>query len=205
MKLYADVPHFRNRQILQDLALFLWIALWIRIGLKIDELVNRLAAPGETIERAGSGFSDTLRSVSERVGDVPVVGDALRAPFEAAADAGLVLQRAGAGQQEVVHTLAVWLGVLLAVIPISYVLYRYGPDRLRWVREASAAERLRIDAGDLRLFALRALATKPLYELQRAVPDPAAAFEAGDFAPLARLELASLGLEVSSGEHAEPR
>lgn len=205
MKLYADVARFRNRQVLQDLALLLWIVLWVRIGLKIDELVNRLATPGETIERAGTGFSDTLRSISERVGDLPVVGEALRAPFEAAAEAGLVLQRAGAGQQEVVHTLAVWLGVLFAVIPISYVVYRYAPDRLRWVREASAAEKLRIDAADLRLFALRALATKPLYELKRAVPDPAAAFEAGDFAPLAGLELASLGLKVNTEEHSDPR
>ena len=205
MKLYADVARFRNRQILQDLALLLWSALWIRIGMKIDELVNRLAAPGATIERAGNGFSDTLRSVSERVGDVPVVGDALQAPFVAASEAGLVLQRAGAGQQEVVHTLAVWLGILFAVIPISYVLYRYVPDRFRWIREASAAEKLQIDAADLRLFALRALANKPLYELQRAVPDPAAAFEAGNFGPLAQLELGSLGLEVKPEELAEPR
>ena len=108
------------------------------------------------------------------------------------------MERAGLAQQEVVQDLATWLGVLLALIPISYVAYRYLPDRWRWIREAGAASMLRIDAADLQLFALRAIARQPLYELRRATPDPAAALAQGDYEPLASLELASLGLKTSS-------
>lgn len=196
MKLYAEVPRFRNKQLLQDLALVAWSAVWIRIGMHVKSLVDRLAEPGATIERAGNGLAGTLLDIGSKVADVPVVGGSLRAPFNAAGEAGRALERAGVAQQELVHDLATWLGVLLAVIPISYVLYKYLPDRLRWVREAAAASTLRIDAADLRLFALRAVARQPLYELKRVCADPAAALENEEYEPLATLELASLGLQV---------
>ena len=196
MKLYAEVPRFRNKQLLQDLGLVVWAAIWVRIGMHVKSLVDRLAEPGATIERAGDGFAGTLFDIGSKVAGVPIVGDSLRAPFNAAGEAGRVLERAGVAQQELVHDLATWLGVLLAVIPISYVLYKYLPDRLRWVREASAASTLRIDAADLHLFALRAVARQPLYELKRVCPDPAAALANEDYEPLATLELASLGLQV---------
>ena len=195
MKIYGDSPSFRTRQLLSDAGLAAWIGLWIWVGMRVRELVDRLAAPGRSIEDAGSDFAGVVGDLGSDVGGLPVVGDALQAPFETVAGAGRYLRDAGAAQQDAVHTLAVWLGVLLALIPISYVLYKYVPDRLRWVREATAAERLQIDSADLQLFALRAVATKPLYELNRAVRDPAAALEAGDYEALAGLELRSLGLE----------
>ena len=196
MRLYGEMPQVRARQLLQDMALVLWIVLWVAVGFKVNALVNELAQPGETIERAGSGFAGSVEEIGGGVGDVPLVGEELRRPFEAVAGAGRVLEEAGQTQQDLLQTLALWLGVLFAVIPISYVLYRYVPDRLRWIREAGAARRLRIDADDLRLFALRAIATRPLHELRRAAPDPAAAFEAGDYETLAGLELAALGLRT---------
>ena len=197
MKLYAEVSRVRTRQVLQDAAASLWIYIWIRVGIHVRSLVDRLAGPGETIERAGDGFAGTLFDISSKVAEVPGVGAVLEAPFDAAGEAGLALERAGAAQQDVVHTLALWLGALLALIPISYVLYKYLPDRVRWVREASAADRIRLDAADLHLFAIRAVARQPLYELNRVCADPAAALQNGKYEPLANLELASLGLKTS--------
>ena len=101
------------------------------------------------------------KNVKLPFGEFPGIGDSLRAPFESAADAGLSLQEAGQGQQDLVHRIAWWLGVLLALIPITLVLIRYLPARLSWIREASAAHRLRIDASDLQLFALRAITNRP--------------------------------------------
>lgn len=199
MKLYAEAPRFRNRQIAQDLALVVWAWVWVRIGFHVRDLVDRLAQPGRAVERAGDGFSSTLRDIGTKIAEVPLVGETLRAPFTAAGDAGTALESAGIRQQEVVHSLALWLGVLLALIPISYVLYKYLPDRLRWVREASAADALRIGSDDLQLFAIRAVARQPLYELRRVCADPAAALQNGDYEPLARLELASMGLDTSRG------
>ena len=87
-----------------------------------------------------------------------------------------------------------WLGACIAAIPIGYVLLKYVPDRVRWVREATAAERIRLDADDLQIFALRAAVNRPLWELRAATPDPGGALAAGDYAALAQLELHSLGL-----------
>lgn len=199
MKLYAETKSQRSLQVTADLAVLLWIALWARLGIWIHELVDRLAGAGESVEDAGSRFRSALQSAGSEVGGLPGVGDYLRAPFDAAAGAGRTLERAGAAQQDAVHTLALWLGILIAVIPIGYVLLRWAPWRTRWIREASAAARLRIDAEDLHLFALRAIATRPLYELQRVAPDPAAALAAGDYEGLASLELGALGLDTRPG------
>ena len=197
MKIYAETRGFRLRQVLGDLALVLWILLWLRIRSRIKELVDGLAAPRRTIEDAGRGFAGTLQSAAQEVADIPVVGEALQTPLEAAADAGRVLQRAGASQQDVIHTLALWLGTLLALIPILFVILHWVPRRTRWIREASAADRVRVDAEDLQLFALRAIATRPLHELRRATDDPAAAFASGDYEALAAIELGKLGLKAS--------
>ena len=194
MKLYAEVAWMRTRQILGDLATVVWIAVWLLIGKWITTLVDRLQGPGRTLEESGSGFARNLSSIAERVPEVPLIGDDLRAPFHAAAHAGTSLASAGQTHQDVVHTLALWLGVLIAVIPIGYVLLKYVPSRMRWIREATAAARLRIDADDLQLFAIRAVATKPLYELRRVCEDPGRALTERDYEPLASLELQSLGL-----------
>jgi hypothetical protein len=198
MKFYADSPGRRARQLGTDLALVTWTLLWARLGMWIDELVSRLAGPGRAVERAGSGLARPLDEAAREVAGLPLVGEALGAPLEAAADAGRALAAAGAGQQDVVHTLALWLGTLFAVMPVSLALALYLPGRLRWAREATAARRLCRSAPSLELFALRAVATRPLAELYRASPDPAAALRSGDLRGLAALELRSLGLEPPS-------
>ncbi len=199
MKIYAETPHLKVAQLLRDAAVVTWIVVWVRVSMWIYELVEKLGAPGKSIESAGRSFASTVEDAGGEVGDLPVIGDDLQAPFETIADAGRFMQSAGQAQQDAVHTLALWLAVVIGVLAISYVVYRYLPERIAWVREASAADRLRIDADDLHLFALRAVATQPLYELRRAVADPAAALARGEYEPLAALELARLGLALPRG------
>ena len=194
MKLYAETSRQRTRQLLFDAAFLLWVAIWTRIGMRVYELVDGLRATGRTIQEAGSDFSGALDRVAEDVEGVPLVGDLLRAPFEAVSSGGQALEAAGRTQQELVHTLALYFGILLALIPITYVLFKYLPDRVRWVREATAAHRIRLDADDLHLFAFRAIANRPLYELRRATPDSGGLLAAGDYRALADLELNALGL-----------
>ena len=199
MKLYAEVPRYRMRQIVRDLAAVAWVAIWVRVGFRIHELVSALAGPGRTIESAGNGVALSLESAGSDVDDLPVIGDALRTPFEAIAGAGRALERAGASQQDVVASLAVWLGVVLALVPILFVAFKYIPDRGRWIRAASAADHIRLDADDLHLFALRAVANRPLHELRRASSDPAGDLASGNYQALARLELNALGLNAERG------
>lgn len=195
MRIYAETHGFRLRQLLSDLVVAWWVGVWVWIGMWIHDLTTKLAAPGRSIEEAGAGFASTLLDAGSEVAEVPLVGEALQTPFEAAAEAGVTLQRAGQAQQDVVHALALWLGILLAFLPIAYVLFRYVPERLRWIRQANAAIKIRGKGHEnLYLFALRAIATRPYPDLRRATADPGRAFADGDYGPLAALELSELGL-----------
>ena len=201
MRLYAEAPAFRLRQMLTDAAFALWVIFSVAVGYWVHRLVSRLAAPARDIRDAGRTLARSLQGVSDRVADAPLVGAILKAPFEAAAESGRALERAGASQQDMVQALALWLGLILALAPIAYLSFRYLPQRIRWIRDASAVSRFPLDEAHLHLLALRAIANRPLHELSRAVGDPAGAYSAGDYRPLAAIELAALGLRADPASH----
>jgi hypothetical protein len=199
MKLYAETAWLRTRQLAGDLAVLAWTAGWVLAGRALYRLVDQLAAPGRAVERAGTSFAGDVGDIQEKVGRIPVVGGELRDPFGRLGGVGRTLAEAGSTQQQVVHDLALWLGVLVAAAPVAALLAVWLPRRVAWAREAGAASRLRRDGADLELFALRAVANRPLRELRRASPDPTGALRAGDYAALAALELRALGLRPTPG------
>ena len=198
MKLYAETTGLRVRQLLGDLAVVAWTAAWVWAGVTLYRLVEKLAVPGARLEQAGGGFAGDVAEIQQKVGRVPVVGNELQGPFGRLAGVGQTLADAGATQQQVVHQLALWLGVLVAAVPIVTLLLAWLPRRVSWAREAGAASRLRLAGADLELFALRAVANRPLRQLHRVTPDPAGALRAGEYEALADLELRALGLRVGS-------
>jgi hypothetical protein len=196
VKLYAETAGLRARQLLGDLAVLAWTAAWVAAGLTLYRLVEKLAAPGALVEQAGSNLAADVAEIQQKVGRLPVVGGDLQDPFGRLAGVGRTLADAGATQQEVVHQLALWLGVVVAAVPIAVLLVAWLPRRIAWAREAGAAARLRLDGADLQLFALRAVANRPLRELHRVTPDPAGDLRAGEYEALADLELRALGLRA---------
>jgi hypothetical protein len=202
MKLYAEQAPLRPRQVATDLLVAAWVAGWVWLGVAAYRLVSKLAGPVGTVERAGDDFAGNMRAVHDKVGQVPLVGEELRGPFGRLGEVGQTLAGAAHDQQQAVHQLAWWLGVLLAAVPIVTVLALWLPARLRWAREAAAAVRLRRGGADLHLFALRAVANRPLPQLLRVTDDPAGALAAGDYEGLAALELRALGLSASPARRA---
>jgi hypothetical protein len=91
---------------------------------------------------------------------------------------------------------------------VGWLLLRWLPWRLRYVREAGAARRMLAGTPDLHVLAARALATAPLPRLAALPAGTGAAWHAGDAAAvraLAGLELARLGLRLPLGdEEARP-
>lgn len=199
--LYAQTPWRRARQIVADLLVIGWVVLWVRVGLAVHDVVGRLAAPGRTLEDAGSSLSDGLGSAGETVARVPVIGDDVREPFTAAGGAADSIARAGVEVQDGVAQLALVLGVTIAAVPILLVVAVWLLVRVRFARRARAAGRILDSAADLNLFALRALATQPVRVLAGVSDDPADAWRRGDpevVHALAALELRSLGLRPPS-------
>jgi hypothetical protein len=193
---YAELPAVRARQVILDAAVVVWVVLWVGIGRRLDQLIERLAGPGRSLQEAGRSLSGRAGGLGKDVGSLPVVGHALRAPFAAVSAGGQSLQDAGIAEQHAMHTLAIWLGVLVAVLPILWLAGRYLPGRRRWIREATAASSIRAASSTPDLFALRALAHQPLSQLRKVRPDPMAAYREGDVDALAALELARLGLRA---------
>lgn len=197
MKIYADSTVRGARQLLGDVLLLVWIAVWVKIALVVRDVTLSLAVPGEKLASASGGLADQLREAGQTVGEVPLVGDEVRAPFDGAGDAADEIASAGAAQAAAVTDLAFWLGLAVGTIPILIALAVYLPVRLRFVREATAGQRFIDEAADLDLFALRSMSRQPMHKLARVSPDPAGAWRDGDrtvIRALAELELRAAGL-----------
>jgi hypothetical protein len=199
MKLYADTPGRRGRQLFTDLFIVAWLAFWIWLSVRLYDLVEKLAVPGQKLAGAGDGLASNLSDAGSKVHQVPLAGDALSGPFTKAAGAARGLADAGREQQQIVHELAWALALLLLAVPVAVVVLGWLPLRIRWVRRAGAASTLRTGTAGRDLLALRALANQPLRRLSTVDSDPVAAWRRGDEAvvrALAALELRRLGLRT---------
>ncbi|WP_433209865.1 hypothetical protein ACQP00_46150 [Dactylosporangium sp. CS-047395] len=197
MKLYADRAPVAIRQLLTDVLVVVWVYAWVRIGMAVFDLIQKLAAPGRQLEDAGNGLASNLNGAGDRINRVPGVGDNIAAPFRDAAKAAGSLASAGREQQDIVNDLAWILSLVIVVLPVLLVVGLWLPLRIRWVRRAGSAARLRGVTAGRDLLALRALATQPLKRLLKVDPEVAALWRRGDpetVEALARLELRALGL-----------
>jgi hypothetical protein len=197
MKLFADAPARRTRQVLADLFFVAWLVVWVWIGTAVHDGTMELAGPARQTDSAATSLAEGLREAGGRLDGTPLVGDELSDPFDQAANASDDIAAAGRDTVEAVERLALLLGLSVALIPILLVAVIHLPRRWRFVREATAGARF-IDAQeDLDLFALRALANQPMRVLARVSDDPAGAWRARDpevVRRLAELELAEVGL-----------
>ncbi|MEU7905212.1 hypothetical protein [Actinoplanes sp. NPDC049118] len=196
--MYADRLPTAVRQLLTDLLVVFWVYAWIRAGIWVNDTVEKLGVPGQKLQEAGTGIAGNLGDISSKVGRVPVVGDDLTTPFTRAADAANSLAEAGRQQQEMVDNLALAISLLIVAAPLALVLFVWLPLRLRWMRRAGVASKVRDEPAGQDLLALRALATRPLNELTKLGPDIAQSWRNGDAAAvqaLAALELRDMGLK----------
>ena len=196
MKIYAETPRRRTRQLLGDAILVVWIVVWAVFGSIAHDVIAKLAGPAESIAAQSGSLSESFSDVSDQIDEVPLVGGALEEPFSSASRAAGGVAEESREQRDLFLTAALWIGLFVALAPITGSLLVYTPLRARWIKEATAATKLRVDADDLYLFALRAVTNRPLSELRKVTPDPGAALAHGDYEPLARLELERLGLKT---------
>ena len=197
MKLYADLPLRRTRQVVGDLLLLFWIAVWIKLAYVVHDATLALGAPGKLTDTSATKLADQMSAAGGALGGLPLVGDQASVPFDRAAEASGSLAAAGRAQVEAVNDLAFWLGLVTALIPILIIAGVYLPIRWRFVRTATAGRKFVDSEHDLDLFALRALANQPLHVLAGISDDPAGAWRARDtdvISVLADLELRESGL-----------
>jgi hypothetical protein len=199
MTLYSDFRPRRTRQIIGDVLALVLIGAWVWLGVTVYELFEDLAAFGEQMEEAGSGFEETMTEVGNTLGGIPFIGGGIRAPFDGASGAGGALEAAGQSQQVAVHQLATGLGIGIAALPIIMILLLWLVPRTRFVRKAGQAKAAVKSGAGIDLLALRALATHEISTLSKIDPDAMAAWRRGDegvMRALAQLELKSSGVRL---------
>lgn len=202
MRLYSDFAWHRARQICADVVAT--ATLWgiVRMARGIGDRINDLKRFGEQMESAGAELGGRLTDAGQTLGSVPLVGDSIREPFDAAARGAFQLQQAGLDQQHAVGEFAVTVAVASAALPVLAVLLVWLVPRVRFVVRAHRAARLAASKDAIDLLALRALLTTAPATLLEAVPNAADRWRDGDKAALrklAALELRRSGVALRHG------
>ena len=195
---YATTPSRLLGQLISDIIVITWTAIWVLVGMAVHTAVSTIAEVGRQVETGASGVSENLESAGDRTDDFPLDRGALAKPLRAASEAALDI--AGAGHS--LDTTASWLAWVLALAvaapPILFVAMPWLFLRIRFFRRKWIAITLaRTPAGE-QLLALRALANRPLAKLVAIDADPVGAWRSHDAAAihgLAALELRAAGVQ----------
>ena len=194
---YAHTPVRSVAQIISDVVVIAWTALWVWIGLAVHAAISTIAEAGRQVEDGANGVAGNLDSAGDKADRVPLIGDALSKPLIAAGDAAREIADAGHS----LATTATWLAVLLALAvagpPILAVTMPWLFMRVRFFLRKRRLIGLAATPAGQQLLALRALANRPLRRLTNVNPDPVNAWRREDaFAirGLAALELRAAGV-----------
>ncbi|MFI6942699.1 hypothetical protein ACIBI4_25790 [Streptomyces sp. NPDC050418] len=153
---YAQNPGRRTRQMIGDGAVLLWTLLWAAVALLTFRLVQLLSGPADG-GPAGRRFSDGLTTAGSTASKVPLVGGRIDRAFRDVAGAGDRLASTGDDGGTAVDVLAATGSLALFLLPVGLVLALWLPRRLRWSRQAVAAQELAASDDGRELLALRAL------------------------------------------------
>lgn len=202
VKLYSDFGGRRAAQVLGDVLALLLLAGGIRVAVALHDAIASFEGFGRDVARSGGDFRSTMSDIGERLGGVPLIGGGIRAPFDAAGDAGGTLVDAGTGWQQGVESLATLVGWTVAALVVVVVALGWVRPRLVGAVRRRATARLAEGPASLDLLALRALVGRPAAAVARVDPDAVAGWRRGDervIRDLAGLELRASGVRQRQG------
>jgi hypothetical protein len=202
MKFWSEVPSARAREMLADVATWIWVSLWVVFAYRLYTTLAGFAEVGRAIGQGGSNIQAAGTSVGESLRGLPLVGeqvkDLTRSAFGVAGEPFVFV---GRELEQLLLIIAALLGLLVLGVTLVPWLSRYLPWRARRLFELRTAHRaIRVARRDVpeaaveRLLASRALHRLTYSELLEHTPDPMGDFIRGRYKSLARAELESVGL-----------
>lgn len=196
---YATTPGRFIAQLSSDIVVCVWTVIWVLVGMAVHAAIATIAEVGRQVQTGANGVAENLGSAGHSADGIPLIGDSLSKPLEAASDAALDI--AGAGHS--LDSTASWLAWVLALAVASPPILAIGMPwvflRIRFFRRKWTAITLASTVAGEQLLALRALANRPLVRLAAVHPDPVGAWRREDpvaVRGLAALELRSAGIRV---------
>jgi hypothetical protein len=199
MGIYASRPKRLIGQVLSDVFVLTWGVVWALIGVFINATIGVLATPARETARAAARLAGDFTDAADQAAKVPGVGEQLRRPFDAASVTMGNLIVSANHQVDSIERLALIVGWLVFLIPVAVVVAFWLPRRIRFYRQARASQQFIDSAADLDLFALRAMASQPLYVLAGVSDDPVRDWRGGNrdvINRLAEIELRRNGLRM---------
>ena len=190
MRLYAQLPARRARQLTADLLLAVWAAVaagtGVAVGIGLWTVGDRAGGlAGRTRSAAGQ-----LSSSGDSLSSVPLVGGQLAGPLHTLAASLTALGVNLGGDTTTLHRAGIGFGVTTDVLALAVPVLVWASTRGRWVR-AVRGLRGPITEDDLEVLATTAVTTAGLRVLHQLPPQTVLAWRAGD--PAARRALAAIG------------
>ena len=195
---YAATPGRAIVQVIADISVLLWVVAWYYVAKGVHTAISAIADVGAGVESGAHGISSNLNGAGDGANKIPLAGDSLAKPLNAAAGAAQDIANAGHGLDERATTLAILLALAVSIPPILAIVVPWLLLRLRFARRAGATAELAKTDGGADLLALRALTSRPMPKLLKIADDPLEGWRSGDpevVGQLARLELRSVGLK----------
>jgi hypothetical protein len=196
---YATTPGRLVAQLFSDAVIVVWTAIWVFVGIAVYDAISTIADAGRQVENGTHDVAGNLASAGHGAQHIPLVGDAVSKPLNAASHAALDI----AGAIHNLDTTASWLAVLLALAvvapPILVASMPWLFLRLRFFRRKWTVTALAATPAGEQLLALRALANRPPRKLAAVSPDPVGGWRREDpftIRALAALELRSAGITL---------
>jgi hypothetical protein len=204
MKFWSEVPSARAREVLADVATWIWVSLWAVIAYRLYSTLSGFAEVGRSIGEGGSNIQAAGSSVGDALKGIPLVGEQVKGlTVSAFGLAGEPFVFVGRELEQLLLIIAALLGLLVLGVTLVPWLSRYLPWRARRLFELRTAHRaIRVARRDVpeaaveRLLASRALHRLTYSELLEHTPDPMGDFIRGRYKKLAQAELASVGLRL---------
>ena len=199
MGIYAKRPAKMIGQLVGDGFVVLWTIGWAVVAIFVHRVIEVLATPARETARTAMRLAENFRQAAAEAAKVPVAGEQMRRPLDAAAGTLGNLIDSANDQVVSIERLALIVGWLVFLIPVATVIAFWLPRRIRFYRQARASQVFLDSLADLDLFALRAMAAQPLYVLAEISDDPVQAWRSGDrevINKLAEVELKRNGLQL---------
>ena len=199
MGIYAKRPAKMIGQLVGDGFVVLWAIGWAIVAIFVHRVIEVLATPARETARTAMRLAENFRQAAAEAAKVPVAGEQMRRPLDAAAGTLGNLIDSANDQVVSIERLALIVGWLVFLIPVATVIAFWLPRRIRFYRQARASQVFLDSLADLDLFALRAMAAQPLYVLAEISDDPVQAWRSGDrevINKLAEVELKRNGLQL---------
>ena len=202
LKFWSEIPAARAREVAADLATWIWVSLWVIVGVRIHDVISSFAEAGRVLQAGGTNIQGAGATLGDAFDDVPLVGpgigDLTTGAFGTAGEPFIYV---GRELESMLILVARLLGLLVIGVMVIPWLGRYLPwraERLANVRAAHRAIRrapVDMTTGAMqRALANRALARLSYADLLEYTSDPFGDFAAGRYERLAKAELASVGL-----------